>query len=138
MSAVTPFKNPGFALMSGQQANRVAGRPGWDTATGLVATPSGVQATAVLVPATVTCVDTVATAADAVKLPPAVEGRVFVLSNRGVASMQVFGSGSDTIDGVATATGVAQGNGLTAMYIAVRSANSSIGVAGQWVRMLSA
>lgn len=79
-------------------------------------------------------VTTVATAADSVKLPLAQAGMVFLLQNSDAAdSMQVFGAGTDTINGVATATGVAQAAGKSALYFAVTSAP-----AGKWFRVLSA
>jgi hypothetical protein len=79
-------------------------------------------------------VTVVATAADSVKLPLAQAGMVFFLQNSDAAdSMQVFGAGTDTINGVATATGVAQAAGKSAMYFAITSAP-----AGKWFRVLSA
>lgn len=72
-----------------------------------------------------------ATAADSVLIgQPALPGKLLVISNDGVASAQVFGQGTDTINGVATATGVAQANGKTAVY--------SCAVLGNWARVLSA
>jgi hypothetical protein len=76
-------------------------------------------------------VATVGTAADSVKLPVSVAGMVVQLVNDDAAnSMQVFGSGTDTINDVATATGVAQAAGKAATY--------SCPVAGKWYRNLSA
>ena len=79
-------------------------------------------------------VTVVATAADSVKLPLAQAGMGFMLQNSDAAdSMQVFGAGTDTINGVATATGVAQAAGKSALYFATTSAP-----AGKWFRVLSA
>lgn len=79
-------------------------------------------------------VTVVATAADSVKLPLAQAGMFFALTNQDAAdSMQVFGAGTDTINGVATATGVAQAAGKSALYFATTSAP-----AGKWFRILSA
>lgn len=79
-------------------------------------------------------VTVVATAADSVKLPLAQAGMVFMLQNSDAAdSMQVFGAGTDTINGVATATGVAQAAGKSALYFATTSAPG-----GKWFRNLSA
>lgn len=105
------------------------------TATGLTAHAGGGQASALLLTAQYNRVDTVATAADSVKLPaPSYIGQeVEIMNNAGVNSMQVFGSGTDTINGVATGTGVAQAAGKFAMYKA-----SSIGTAAAWHRILSA
>ena len=105
------------------------------TATGLTAHAGGGQASALALTAQYNRVDTVATAADSVKLPaPSFIGQeVEVMNNAAANSMQVFGSGTDTINGVATATGVAQAAGKFAMYKA-----SSIGTAAAWHRILSA
>jgi hypothetical protein len=105
------------------------------TATGITAHAGGGQASAVLLTAQFNRIDTVATAADSVRLPaPTYIGQeVEVMNNAAVNSVQVFGSGTDTINGVATGTGVAQAAGKFAMYKA-----STIGTAAQWHRILSA
>jgi hypothetical protein len=105
------------------------------TATGLTAHAGGGQSSALLLTAQYNRVDTVATAADSVKLPaPSYVGQeVEVMNNAATNSMQVFGSGTDTINGVATGTGVAQAAGKFAMYKA-----SSVGTAAAWHRILSA
>lgn len=103
--------------------------------TGLTAHAGGGQASALLLTGQTNSVDTVATAADSVKLPPPqfVGQQINVLNNAGANSMQVFGSGTDTINGVATGTGVAQAAGKSAIYQAY-----SIGTAAKWFRNLSA
>lgn len=79
-------------------------------------------------------VTVVATAADSVKLPAGIAGRVFFLQNSDAAdSMQVFGNGTDTINGVATATGVAQAAGKSAVYFCLTNQP-----AAKWFRVLSA
>lgn len=104
-------------------------------ATGITAHAGGGQASATLLTAQYNRVDTVATAADSVKLPPpSFVGQVIAITNNDSAdSLQVFGSGTDTINGVATATGVAQAAGKTAYYHA-----ETIGTAASWRRLLSA
>lgn len=104
-------------------------------ATGITAHAGGTQAAAIALAAAINRVDTVGTAADSVALPaPSVVGQtVIVINNAATNSMQVFGSGTDTINGVATATGVAQAAGKTAIYTAV-----TIGAASAWFRTLSA
>lgn len=101
--------------------------------TGLTATASGTQTTALALTAAANSVDTVATAADSVKLPLAVAGLSVFVVNTAANSMQVFGSGTDTINAVATATGVAQAGGKSALYVCTASAP-----AGKWFRLLSA
>lgn len=101
---------------------------------GLTAHAGGTQAAALALSATksVHRVSTVGTAADSVKLPAATgSGDVHVVINDAAAnSMQLFGSGTDTIDAVATATGVA-----------VAAAKRRICVdyaAGKWISILGA
>lgn len=73
-------------------------------------------------------VTTVATAADSVKLPPARVGEFHFVKNSAAANaMQVYGSGTDTIDSVATATGVSQLAGDGVLYVCI--------VNGDWLRL---
>lgn len=75
--------------------------------TGITATASGTQATAYQLTKGFNVLATVATNADSVKLPTDRKvGDEIVIVNDGAANAQVFGAGTDTIDGVATATGV--------------------------------
>lgn len=69
-------------------------------------------------------VGTVATAGDSVLLPPSAPGMNVWVYNAGANPMQVFGSGTDTINGIATATGISQGVGALAVYVCR--------VAGNW------
>ncbi len=59
---------------------------------------------------------TCATAGDSVKLPTSAAGRMVVVWNAGAASAQVFGAGTDTINSVATATGVPQAINTLVVY----------------------
>jgi|GEM_PF-2529485 len=63
-------------------------------------------------------------------LPVAAGGMSIVVMNAGANSLQVYGNGSDTINGVAGATGVALAAGKTAEYFTT--------VAGAWHQLLSA
>lgn len=58
----------------------------------------------------------VAVGADSVLMPPATPGKSVIIINDGVAAAQVFGQGTDTIDSVATATGVALTNAHRAIF----------------------
>jgi len=73
-----------------------------------------------------------ATAADSVALPPAKGGQVVYVQNSGAAACQVFAdtSTSDTINGVAAATGVSLGVG--------KAAACASPAPGVWVWVLSA
>lgn len=99
--------------------------PTYSTQTGITAHAGGGQANATQITGTQAQISTVGTAADSVKLPPAVAGMEITLVNNGGASMQVFGTSPDTINGVATGTGVAQAVTTPTIYYCF--------VAGNWV-----
>jgi len=130
MATPSPFQS-GFRLIDGNSLNTALASPQWQTKSGIVALAGGAlsAATPVLVLGSNEVV-TVASGADSVVLPKAVAGNVVFVTNAGASSMQVFGNGSDTINGTAGATGVAQANGLSALYVASDN--------GQWYRILSA
>lgn len=76
----------------------------------------GGQASAKALSAAISHVGTVATAADSVVLPPAKAGLQRTLINRGANACQVFGASPDTINGVATATGVSHAASTVKTY----------------------
>jgi hypothetical protein len=102
--------------------------------TGLTAHAGGTQAAALALSTSKSAheITTVGTAADSVKLPAATgSGAIHWVKNSAAAnSLQLFGSGTDTIDGVATGTGVtiAAGKGRVCIDIA----------AGSWFSILGA
>jgi len=63
-------------------------------------------------------------------LPVAVAGMNLVVVNAGANPMQVYGTGADTINGIAGSTGIALAAGKTAEYFTT--------VAGAWHQLLSA
>lgn len=91
----------------------------------ITAFAGGGQASAVQLTTEINRVATVATAGDSVKLPASVPGLTIVVINGAAKAMQVFGAGTDTIDGVASATGVSQMPKSMVIY--------SCPVAGQWI-----
>lgn len=93
----------------------------------------GGQASATQLSPGFTVVATVATGADSVKLPAGSVGLTAIVRNSGANSMQVFGNGTDTINGVATGTGVAQAANTTAVYVC-----KTAQPAAAWFRVLSA
>lgn len=100
---------------------------------GLTAHAGGTKAAALALDATKTVhvVSVIGTDADSVLMPPAVAGEVHIVANTDAAqSLQVFGAGTDTINGVATATGVAQAAGKAGIFICYAT--------GAWLRILSA
>lgn len=82
----------------------------------IVAHAGGTQALARLLTAHINRIITVGTAADSVRLPFSAIDKTCILINDGANSMQVFGLGTDTINGVATATGVAHAAGVRRAY----------------------
>lgn len=106
-----------IGLIDMAKLNALLNVPQTSIETGITAAAGGTQAAARQLLAAYSVISTVATAADSVKLLPAVPGIEMIVVNDGLNSMQVFGAGTDTINGVATATGVAQAPGTTARYI---------------------
>lgn len=97
----------------------------------------GGQASATQLGEGINVVTVVGSAADSVKLPAATAGDVVFVKNADAAdSMTVFGFGTDTIDGVASATGNAQAAGKGKLYYAASGIGD--GVAGTWVSLLGA
>lgn len=100
--------------------------------TGLTALAGGARANSTLLSAGYNEVTTVATAADSVQLPLAVYGLEIFVHNASANSMQVFANaaGTDTINGVVAATGVAHAAAKGALYACYAT--------GKWSRILSA
>lgn len=124
----------GRQLLNGDDVDKLSLLVGGSGST-LTAKAGGGKSGATPITSTNARVGTVATAADSVLLPPGYPGlRVFIV-NTGANSMQVFGAGTDTINGVATGTGVAQAAGVSALYVC--TGKTAAGV-GEWYRLLSA
>lgn len=70
-------------------------------------------------------VSVVATAADSVALPAAAPEEVVIVINDAALAMQVFGTGSDTINGIAAATGFSQPGKSVHTYVCA--------TAGKWL-----
>lgn len=103
----------------------------------ITALAGGGQANATQLFEGINVVTVVATATDSVKLPAATAGAVVFVKNADAAdSMTVFGFGTDTIDGVASATGNPQAAGKGKLYYATTGIGD--GVAGTWVSLLGA
>lgn len=89
-----------------------------DTTTdNITAHAGGGKANATALTTTYNRVTTVATTADSVLLYPAVKGQFIAIMNTGANPLQAFGQGTDTINGVATGTGVAIANGKLAEFV---------------------
>lgn len=94
-------------------------------AIGITAHAAGGQANATPLSLGINVVSTVATAGDSVLLPPSFPGRMVAVRNNGTLSMQVFGQGTDTVNGAASGTGSAHAAGTGFIYIAYQQ--------GAWV-----
>ena len=82
----------------------------------IVAKAGGGQALATQL-VTQTCrLTTVATPGDSIKLPPSQAGLEILVINHGANPVQVFGSGTDTIDDAASAVGVSQMQSSFVLY----------------------
>lgn len=134
-SSPVPSFVPTKGLQDGVQLQKMADQL-YDSASGITAQADTTKANATRLTAVHNLVETVAGAADSVLLPKGYVGLEITIANDGANSCQVFGNGSDTINDVATETGVAQGNGLTALYRCY-AYDRATDVA-RWFRILSA
>jgi hypothetical protein len=115
-----------------------------NTDTGITATAGGVQSNAYQLTAQFSKIATVATTNDSVQLPPIVNnpyklgsiGSQVIVRNAGANSLQIYGaySTSDTINDVASATGVAIPSGKTAIFVA----HTYTSTGSNWYMVLSA
>lgn len=85
----------------------------------IVAHAGGGQALATPLTKEINRIVTVATPGDSVLLPPSANGLTIMVINHGANAMQVFGSGADTVNDVAAATGVSQMPGSLVIYTCV-------------------
>jgi hypothetical protein len=104
---------------------------------GLTAAADGLKADATALGYGVNSVTTVAGAADSVLAPYAYPGAVCVINNDGANALQVFGKGTDTIDGIATGTGNALTNATRGILYGVAGAGDGSD-AGAWVSLKGA
>lgn len=128
-----PSFSGGFALQDGQQLQKLAQLIG-SVQNNITAQADGTKANATQITGAKARVTVSAGAADSVKLPPGYPGLEITIMNSGASSIQVFGSGNDTINDVATGTGVTQNNGVSAVY----TCYDVVSGVGKWGRVLSA
>lgn len=98
----------------------------------ITATVGGGQLGAFPLTSLINRVATVASQGNSVKLPTATPGLKITVINSGNNAMQVFGSGSDTINGISTAVGVSQGIGTTAVYVCTAAGNWIVPISQLW------
>ncbi len=114
----TPFQS-GFRLLDGLGVDRELANPKVSTQNGIVAKAGGTITGASAITATFSQVSTSANSGDSVLLPAAKVGAYYVIFNAGANPIQVFATGTDTIDGTAGATGVALANAKRCIYICI-------------------
>ena len=90
-------------------------------ATAVTAFASGGQTNATPLTTQTAKITTVATSGDSVLLPPSLPGLELMVINKTANDMQVFGSGNDTIDDQASATGVSQMSQSLVIYTCASS-----------------
>ena len=83
---------------------------------GITAHAGGTKVAAVPLTSKWNRLSVVATGGDSVLLPVAAVGTEVLIINGGAAAAQVFGAGTDTVDGVATGTGVVLTNAKAAKF----------------------
>lgn len=118
--AIPQRLEPGKRLADDDALNVALATPQWQTNYGITALAGGAlnSSTPVLVIGS-NHVSTSASSGDSVVLPVAVAGSVVFLANAGANPVQVFGNGSDTINGTAGATGISVANDKRIMFVAV-------------------
>lgn len=96
------------------------GSPTFTVENTITAHAGGTQAAAYALTKGMSRITIVATAADSVTLPVMVAGQMaFVINSDAADAVQVFGAGTATINGVATATGVSLAATKVGIYIAL-------------------
>lgn len=129
MVAVAPMPFQTFFRMNdGQALDQAFGYPVVSTEDSIVAHSGGTQAAAYQLTATISRVITSAAGTDSVAMPPANVGlNLWVINDAAANSMQVFGNAAlaDTINGIATATGISQPAGTIYQYTCT--------TAGKWI-----
>lgn len=132
-SGPIPAFSGGFALTNQDLLQKLAQLIG-SVQTGITAQADGTKANATQLNAAKCFVETSAGANDSVKLPPGYPGLEVTIFNGGNNSIQVFGSGTDRINEIATGTGVTQNNAISAVYTCYKVVSG----VGEWGRVLSA
>ena len=129
LGALRRLKFPTVQNLILMPSNSNAGVPNYSlfyesSSDNITAHAGGGQANAQQLYSEVNRITTVATAGDSVMLPPAVvnqgvtnqAGLTVLIINHGANPVQVFGNGTDTINDVATATGVSQMQGSMTFF----------------------
>ena len=130
-----PSFQKGSRLLNGSDVQKLSDLIG-SKQVDITALVGGAKAGATQLNAAICVVDTVASDGDSVLLPLGYAGlQVLIVNNDAAQDIRVYGKGTDTINGVATATGVLQGEGITALYVCTNVTAAGV---GEWFRLLSA
>ena len=89
----------------------------------VIAHAGGGQASAFQLSSELTRVATVASVGDSVKLPASAPGLTIIVENAATNAMQVFGAGTDQINGLASALGVSQMGGSVVIFTCYTAGN---------------
>ncbi len=112
-----------YALTQGINGPNPIVGPAANTTTGIVAHAGGSQGSATLLAAIYNIVTTVATAGDSVKLPVAVVGTWYVITNSGAASLNIFPATSGTINAGSTNAAIALLPGAQIILVGTSTTN---------------
>lgn len=106
MSVIGNIPNRGFALIDGLWLRHLANGGNRSFSNALIATAGGNKATGFQIPGGVAMINfaTVATAGDSAVLPAAKSGNSIMLASAGVANMNLYAKGTDSINNAAAAT----------------------------------
>lgn len=122
MSVNHVHPDPGPRLVDGKILADLLAAKGLDYRASMTATVSGDNTNSIALLGGINEVTVSANDTDGALLPPAEAGSVVFFHNADSAQdVTVFGRGSDTINGTAGSTGVAIGQGLTAIFICPRA-----------------
>ena len=117
------YKHPdsGERLIAGEAVSALLGFKGLDYYGSLVAASGLTRAVATQLGTGLNEVITAAVASASVLLPVAAAGNVAVVANAGSNLIRVFATGSDTVNGTAGSTGVAQASAANTIYFSPRA-----------------
>lgn len=129
----TALSNQGAANELQVLLNEIGSPTTPTTTDSITAHSGGGQSSAVALTSTVNRVTTVANPADSVALPTSAAGLIVFVINAGANSLQVFGTGADTINGKTATTGVSQMPGAVSTFYCVTAGSWTADMLGKSV-----
>ena len=126
-----PFNIPSFQkgsrLLNGSDVQKLSDLIG-SAQVDIVAKTGGAKAGATQLNAAICVVDTVASDGDSVLLPLGYAGlKVIIVNNDAAQDIRVYGKGTDTINSIATGTGLLQGQQTIATYVCTNVTAAGVG-----------